>query len=92
MLGKIISPEQSNERQMTSLRDKSKPTRSDACVLADNYRGPRGWVDKQLQPQSLNDSCNFAWEYPTRNNACVLADDYQDAQQNYLSRAIKEDE
>jgi hypothetical protein len=27
-----------------------------------------------------------------RNNACVLADDYQDARQNYLSRAINEDE
>ncbi len=46
MLGKIISPEQSkNERQMTSLRDESKPTRNDACVLADDYHGPRGWVD-----------------------------------------------
>ncbi len=30
---------------MTSLRDESKPTRNDACVLADDYRGPRGWVD-----------------------------------------------
>ncbi len=30
---------------MTSLRDKSKPTRNNACVLADNYRGPQGWVD-----------------------------------------------
>ena len=30
---------------MTSLHDESKPTRNDACVLADDYRGPRGWVD-----------------------------------------------
>ncbi len=48
MLGEIISPEQSNERQMTSLRDESKPTRKNACILADDYRGPRGRVDKQF--------------------------------------------
>jgi hypothetical protein len=35
-----------NERQMTSLHDESKPTRNDACVLADDYCGPQGWVDK----------------------------------------------
>ncbi len=33
------------ERRMTSLCDKSKPTRNNACVLADDYRGPQGWVD-----------------------------------------------
>ncbi len=30
---------------MTSLRDESKPKRNNTCVLADDYRGPRGWVD-----------------------------------------------
>jgi hypothetical protein len=30
---------------MTSLCDESKPTRNDTCVLADDYPGPRGWVD-----------------------------------------------
>ncbi len=30
---------------MTSLRDESKPTRNNAWILADNYRGPQGWVD-----------------------------------------------
>ncbi len=34
--------------------------RNDACVLANDYCGPWGWDDKQLQPQSSSDSCNFA--------------------------------
>ncbi len=34
--------------------------RNDACILVNNYRGPRGRVDKQFQPRSLNDSWNFA--------------------------------
>jgi hypothetical protein len=38
------------------------PTRNDACILADDYRGPRGRVDKQFQPWSSNDSWNFATE------------------------------
>ncbi len=40
---------------------REKPTRNNACVLADDYRGPRGWVDLQFQPQSSNDFWIFDW-------------------------------
>ncbi len=42
---------------------REKPMRNNACILAEDYRGPRGWVDKKFQPRSSDDSWIFDWRW-----------------------------